>query len=173
MKSNVVWIIAGVVGLLVLVQFFRYDYIHTTGQVIVRVDRLTGTSCLVPCQPVESTPLKPLIRTAITIGPGARPFGEKAGCRSEVFAGDSFGVINVMSNGPLPKSGDELVGNFDDLGGMKVQDATTHTTLDVDIPLRTSRSDVAMGYMRDAGCLKPGNWAAYALNSWHWAQRIL
>lgn len=28
--------------------FFRYEYIHLSGMVVMRVDRLTGTTCLLP-----------------------------------------------------------------------------------------------------------------------------
>ncbi len=36
---------------LVAVQFFlRYAYVHTTGNKVVRIDRITGESCLLPCQ---------------------------------------------------------------------------------------------------------------------------
>ncbi len=45
----------GAVALLILalvfVQLFlRYSYVHTTGNKVVRVDRITGESCLLPCQ---------------------------------------------------------------------------------------------------------------------------
>jgi hypothetical protein len=41
--------------------FFRYSYIHTVGVRVVRVDRLTGTSCELPCnsQAPESEPSGP------------------------------------------------------------------------------------------------------------------
>lgn len=163
MKSNVILIVAAVVGLTVAVQFLRYDYIHTTGQLVMRVDRITGASCLLPCQTLESIPSKPVnVKTFVSIGPGARAFDEKGGCRFEAYAGDSFGVIDVMSKGPLPKSGDELVGNFDDLGGSWIQDTTTHSTLNAEVKLRTSDWSGVLDYMRESGCLKPGNWIAFA-----------
>jgi hypothetical protein len=45
------------IALVALFQFFlRYDYIHS-GQLVTRVDRLTGRSCVLPCP--ESTPTPP------------------------------------------------------------------------------------------------------------------
>jgi hypothetical protein len=42
--------IGGILVAAAVFQFFlRYTYVHTTNQTIVRIDRLTGDSCTVPC----------------------------------------------------------------------------------------------------------------------------
>jgi hypothetical protein len=36
--------------------FFRYEYIHTAGVRITRIDRVTGQSCQLPCAPATPRP---------------------------------------------------------------------------------------------------------------------
>jgi hypothetical protein len=44
--------IAAVVGILAVFQFFlRYQYEHLAGGIVMRIDRLTATSCYMPCVP--------------------------------------------------------------------------------------------------------------------------
>jgi hypothetical protein len=58
-------VIVGIISAAVIVfqLFFRYDYIHTYGRSVTKIDRLTGQSCVLPCastsansanQPVET-----------------------------------------------------------------------------------------------------------------------
>ena len=58
------WIIAGMVGFAaVLFQLFlRYEYI-STGYWVMRVDRLTGTSCEMPCPQATVSPLTAMLPT--------------------------------------------------------------------------------------------------------------
>lgn len=48
--------------------FLRYQYIHTVGVRITRIDRLTGSSCELPCKPVAFTPA-----SANTVVPDSPP----------------------------------------------------------------------------------------------------
>lgn len=51
------YLVGGLIGLAVIFQLFlRYQYIHTYGRNITRIDRLTRQSCELPCRPVTFTP---------------------------------------------------------------------------------------------------------------------
>jgi hypothetical protein len=57
-KRRLVFIgLAAVAIILVFQFFFRYQYIHTVGIEVLRVDRLTGASCVLPCLPPTPTPV--------------------------------------------------------------------------------------------------------------------
>lgn len=57
MGRRVAAIASGVIALALLFQlFFRYQYIHTVGNAVMRVDRVTGATCYLPCLPPTPVP---------------------------------------------------------------------------------------------------------------------
>ncbi len=55
--------------------FLRYQYVHTTGTKVVRIDRVTGQSCVLPCQNADGGAYGPYY-AAYAPAPTPRP--EKA-----------------------------------------------------------------------------------------------
>jgi hypothetical protein len=55
LRRAVPWTIAILVFAAIFQLFFRYEYMHTTGNLVVRVDRLTGASCYLPCAKSAAT----------------------------------------------------------------------------------------------------------------------
>jgi hypothetical protein len=51
-----VFVAVAAVLVLVFQLFFRYQYIHTVGVLVMRVDRLTGSSCFMPCDGSKTMP---------------------------------------------------------------------------------------------------------------------
>ncbi len=60
-RGAVPWIIGVVLSAAIFQLFFRYEYIHTMGNWVIRVDRLTGATCYLPCA-------KPVVETRVAIG---------------------------------------------------------------------------------------------------------
>jgi len=55
------WVVGGlaVAALLAFQIFVRYQYVHLVGVRVMRIDRLTSTSCYMPCPDPTSSPEKP------------------------------------------------------------------------------------------------------------------
>jgi hypothetical protein len=65
----ILYVAGGLIVAVVVVQLFlRYQYIHTIGVRITRIDRLTGASCELPCEAVAFTPA-----STNTIAPDSPP----------------------------------------------------------------------------------------------------
>lgn len=53
------YIVAGLVIAGLLFQlFFRYQYVHLTGTTVMRIDRLSGSSCNLPCEAPQPPPVQ-------------------------------------------------------------------------------------------------------------------
>jgi hypothetical protein len=95
MKRRALYVTGGLIALAVLFQlFFRYQYIHTMGVRITRIDRLTGASCELPCEPETWAPVPTQSSSgAIRWGTVAQP--------TPTSAVDDF--IHKHLNSPAPK----------------------------------------------------------------------
>jgi hypothetical protein len=56
------WIIAGLLLIGAVFQLFlRYQYLHTAGLAVMRIDRVTGSSCYMPCVPFRTGTVPPIL----------------------------------------------------------------------------------------------------------------
>ena len=125
MRSQLLWAAFAILALVVLVQLFRYDYVHTTGQIVMRVDRLTGASCSMPCQPIESGPVDDR-RATVSIGLGSSGYDAK--CGMIAFDGMGLGILRILK-GPVPSAADQLEADFSAPGVHEVVNETQQSIL--------------------------------------------
>ncbi len=67
------WFAAGAVFTVLVFQlFFRFDYVHVAGARVMRIDRLSGASCDIPCIPAPRPTPTPFDRVAYALEFGDR-----------------------------------------------------------------------------------------------------